>query len=70
MLDEYDVSKMKGVVQGKYFRRACAGANLVLIEPELAKLFPDSEAVNRALRSVVESSRLTAAARAKRSKRG
>ena len=70
MRDEYDLSKMKGVVQGKYFRRASAGTNLVLIEPELAKVFPDSEAVNSALRAVVEASRSTPAAKAKRSKLG
>ncbi len=70
MRDEYDLSKMKGIVQGKYFQRASAGTNLVLIDPDLAKLFPDSEAVNNALRSVVETSRLTPAAKAKRSKLG
>ena len=41
---EYDLSRLKGGVRGKYYRRATAGTNLVLIEPDLAKLFPDSEA--------------------------
>lgn len=70
MRDEYEVSKMKGVVQGKYLQRAIAGMNLVLIEAEVAKLFPDNEAVNRASSAVVEASRLTNAAKAKRSKLG
>jgi hypothetical protein len=47
---EYDLSKLRGGVRGKYYRRAMAGTNLVLLEPEIAKLFPDSESVNRALR--------------------
>jgi hypothetical protein len=47
---EYDLSKLKGGVRGKYYRKATAGANLVLIEPELTNVFPDSESVNRALR--------------------
>ena len=47
---EYDLSQLKGGVRGKYYRRAAAGTNLVLIEPDLANLFPDAEAVNRALR--------------------
>jgi hypothetical protein len=51
---EYDLSLLKGGVRGKYFRQATAGTNLVLIEPDLAKLFPDSKSVNRALRLVAE----------------
>jgi hypothetical protein len=51
MRKEYDLSKLAGGVRGKYYRRATAGTNLVLIEPDLAAMFPDSEAVNRALRA-------------------
>jgi hypothetical protein len=47
---EYDLSQLKGGVRGKYYREAVAGTNLVLIEPELADVFPDTETVNRALR--------------------
>ena len=50
---EYDLSRLKGGVRGKYYRRA-TGTNLVLIEPDLLKLFPDAEAVNRALRVLAE----------------
>ena len=50
---EYDLSKLKGGVRGKYYREAVAGTNLMLIEPDLAEIFPDSEAVNRALRLLV-----------------
>ena len=47
---EYDLSKLKGGVRGKYYEKARAGTNLVLIEPDLANVFPDTESVNRALR--------------------
>jgi hypothetical protein len=51
---EYDLSQLKGGVRGKYYRQAAAGTNLVLIEPDLANLFPDSESVNRALRLLAD----------------
>jgi hypothetical protein len=51
---EYDLSKLRGGVRGKYYRRAAASTNLVLIEPDLAKVFPDAEAVNRALRVIAD----------------
>ena len=51
---EYDLSKLKGGVRGKYYRQATAGTNLVLIEPELTNLFPDTESVNRALRLLAD----------------
>jgi len=51
---EYDISQLKGGVRGKYYRKATAGTNLVLIEPELASVFPDTESVNRALRLLVD----------------
>ena len=51
---EYELSKLKGGIRGKYYRRATAGTNLVLIDPELAEVFPDTESVNRALRVLAE----------------
>lgn len=51
---EYDLSKLKGGVRAKYYERARAGTNLVLIEPDLAIVFPDTDAVNRALRSLAD----------------
>ena len=51
---EYDLSQLKGGVRGKYYREATAGTNLVLIDPELANVFPDTEAVNRALRLLAD----------------
>jgi hypothetical protein len=52
--EEYDLSQLKGGVRGKYYRQAVAGTNLVLIEPELARVFPDTESVNRALKLLVD----------------
>lgn len=57
---EYDLSKLKGVVRGKYHRQATAGTNLMLIEPELAKIFGDAESVNRALRLLVDTAEAAA----------
>ena len=58
---EYDLSQLQGGVRGKYFQRATAGTNLVLIEPDLARLFPDSESVNRALRLLADTARVATA---------
>lgn len=51
---EYDLATLKGGVRGKYYREATAGTNVVLIEPDLARIFPDAASVNRALRLLVE----------------
>ena len=47
MRAEYDFSKG---VRGKYYQRYRQGTNLVLLAPDLARVFRDSEAVNIALR--------------------
>ena len=47
-------------MRGKYYSKAIAGINLVLVEPDLAKLFPDSAAVNRALRVVADAAQAIA----------
>ena len=64
---EYDLSQLGRGVRGKYYRQAKAGTNLVLIEPDLAKAFPDQESVNRALRLLV--TRASDATRASRKPR-
>jgi hypothetical protein len=51
---EYDLSKLKDGVRGKYYRQAIAGTNLMLIEPDLAEVFGDAQSVNRALRLLVD----------------
>ena len=51
---EYDLSKLKGGVRGKYAKRYKEGTNLVLLSPDVAKYFPNDQAVNSALRSLVD----------------
>jgi hypothetical protein len=51
MLEEYDFSKG---VQVKYAKSYAEGTNVVIIEPDVAKVFPDHDSVNQALRSLVE----------------
>ncbi len=54
---EYDLSKLPGAVQGKYAQRYRAGTNLVHLDPDVAVVFKDDAAVNRALRSLLELAR-------------
>lgn len=52
---EYDMkSLLKRGVRGKYAKRYRAGTNLVLLEPEVAKAFPNEKAVNEALKLVMK----------------
>jgi hypothetical protein len=52
---EYPADLIKSGQRGKYAKRYREeGTNLVLIDPDLHDLFPDSESVNRALRDYVE----------------
>jgi hypothetical protein len=50
---EYDFSKLKGGVRGKYTERYQAGTNLVLLSPDVAEYFRDDQSVNRALRRLI-----------------
>ena len=59
MLPEYDFSKG---VRGKYAKRYHQGSNVIVLDPDVAERFPNSEAVNQALRSlarVIDKKRLT-----------
>jgi hypothetical protein len=67
---EYDLSKLKGGVQGKYYRQATTGTNLVLIEPELTEVFPDTESVNRALKLLADTAALATGKTRQRGKTG
>ena len=52
---EYDLSTLlKDGEQGKYAKRYEQGTNLVLLAPDIAKAFPSDEAVNEALRLVIQ----------------
>ena len=50
---EYDLSKLKGGLRGKYLARYRAGTNLVLLSPDVAEYFPDERSVNAALRTLI-----------------
>jgi hypothetical protein len=54
---EYPPDLIKSGVRGKYAKRYREGTNVVVIDPDLHKLFPNSEAVNRALREYVSKKR-------------
>ena len=49
MLDQYDFSEG---VRGKYAKKYHQGSNIVVLDPDVAQRFPNSEAVNQALRSL------------------
>ena len=51
---EYDFSKMKRGVRGKYVERYRSGTNIVLLDPDVAQAFPTSDSVNEALRLLMQ----------------
>jgi hypothetical protein len=63
---DYDFSNG---VRGKYAARYAAGTNVVVLSPDIAEIFPDSEAVNEALRTLVRISGKTVGVKAPRKKR-
>jgi hypothetical protein len=51
---EYDFDFSTGE-RGRYFKRLLKeGGNIAVLEPDIAKAFPDSASVNKALRSLLE----------------
>ena len=57
MKTEYSKKLIKSGVRGKYVENIKEGINVVIIDPDLRKFFPDSEAVNRALREYMAQKR-------------
>ena len=51
MLPDYDFS---AGVRGKYARRYQLGTNVVMLEPDVARIFPNAEAVNDSLRALAQ----------------
>jgi hypothetical protein len=51
---EYRREDLGKGIRGKYFAAYQKGTNLVLLNPDIAKAFPTSEAVNEALRGLLE----------------
>ena len=48
--DDIPETDLSGAVRGKYYERAVRGTNIVLLEPDVAKVFHDSAVVSQALR--------------------
>ncbi|MFW6078877.1 MAG: hypothetical protein ACODAE_04605 [Gemmatimonadota bacterium] len=48
---EYDISESR---PNPYAADYAEGVNLVRLDPDVAKVFPDSESVNRALRALIQ----------------
>jgi hypothetical protein len=57
MLDEYDFSKG---VRGKYAKQYAEGTNVVVLAPDVAAVFPNSESVNQAVRALMQIARKSA----------
>ena len=51
---EYKRSDFGALVRGKYVERLQASSNVVILDPDVADLFPNAAAVNTALRSLAE----------------
>jgi hypothetical protein len=54
MRTKYDFSKG---IRGKYARKYRQGTNLVLLEPDVQRAFPDAGSVNKALRNLIKLTR-------------
>ena len=52
---EYPVELIRSGIRGKYAKRFREGSNVVIIDPDLSDVFPNSEAVNEALRDYLAS---------------
>lgn len=65
MRSEYDFS---GAVRGKYHKRYLEGTNVVVLEPDVAKKFKNSESVNEALRTYLKTEKRDPATRPTRTR--
>jgi hypothetical protein len=54
---EYDASALKNGVRGKYVQRLAASTNVVRLAPDVAAAFPTEEAVNEALRLLLQTAK-------------
>ena len=66
MRSEYDFS---GAIRGKYHKRYVEGSNVVVLEPDVAKWFKNSESVNEALRAYLKAGKRSATTRSTRTSR-
>ena len=57
MRSEYDLKKLKFVGRGIYAERVRSGTNLVLLDRDVRKAFPDDASVNEALRVIAKAAK-------------
>jgi hypothetical protein len=55
---EYDLSTMTVLPKGRFDPKRRIGSNVVVLEPEIAKAFPNDEAVNEALRLILMATKI------------
>jgi len=65
MRREYDFT---GGVRGKFYKEYMKGTNVVLLDPDVAEVFPDSQAVNTALRVLADLARRQAKIKPRKAK--
>ena len=56
---EYDLSKMTVLPRGRFDPKRRIGKNVVLLEPDVAKAFPNDKAVNEALRLILKATKIS-----------
>ena len=64
--DEYDLSKMTILPKGRFDPKRRIGTNVVVLDPEIAKAFPNDEALNEALRLILKATKIPQRATATR----
>ena len=57
--EEYDLSKMTILPKGRFDPKRRIGANVIVLEPDIAKAFLNDEAVNQALRLLLKASKFS-----------
>jgi len=65
MRAEYDFS---GGVRGKYYKRYHEGTNVIVLEPDLARRFKNSDSVNKALRAYLKTEKRSLTTRSTRTR--
>jgi len=56
--EEYDLSQLPIMPRGRYAPERRIGSNLIVLEPDLAQAFPSDEAVNKALRLILQAAQI------------
>jgi hypothetical protein len=56
--EEIDLARLPVVPKGRYAPERRGGTNVIVLEPDIANIFPDDESVNSALRLVIEMAKL------------